>query len=208
MQHIFKQHDTTRHPIQCYLPTIQHNGRGIKKFYQTSFQCLAKMTQAHNTVQEYTGTLVENAISQALTKVKDAVTPSSTTVDASIQGINNTNPSYQSNWTSTWPTSNPTMSHTPHIDTHPTYRHQEACTNPQTNVIRQYLYQTPSDFNQLVVEFFRHQMELAHSTQCLHQQTTGALHNIAKSSSLQENLHFINEIPMFKAIDLNHLMNV
>ena len=34
----------------------------------------------------------------------------------------------------------------------------------------------------------------------LHQQTTDALNNIAKSSSLQENLHF-NDIPIFKAKD-------
>ena len=45
---------------------------------------ITKMTQAHNTVQEHTGKPIENAISQALTKVQDTVTPSSTTVDASI----------------------------------------------------------------------------------------------------------------------------
>ena len=37
--------------------------------------------------------------------------------------------------------------------------------------------------------------------QCLHQQTTDALNNITKSSSLQENVHFINDIPIFKAKD-------
>ena len=34
-------------------------------------------------------------------------------------------------------------------------------------------------------------MELTYSTQLLHQQTTDALNNIAKSSLLQENLDFI-----------------
>ena len=65
----------------------------------------------------------------------------------------------------------------------------------------QHPHQTPSDFNKFVVKLFRCQTELAHSTQCLHQQTTDALHNIAKSSSLQENLHFIIDIPMFKTKD-------
>ena len=51
------------------------------------------------------------------------------------------------------------------------------------------------------MELFRHQTELTHSTQYLHQQTTDALNYIAKSSSLQENEHFINDIPIFKAKD-------
>ena len=42
-------------------------------------------------------------------------------------------------------------------------------------------------------------MELTQSTQPLHQQTTGAVNDIARFSSLQENLHFINDIPIFKA---------
>ena len=44
-------------------------------------------------------------------------------------------------------------------------------------------------------------MELTYSIQLLHQQTTDAQNDIAKSSSLQENLHFINDIPIFKAKD-------
>ena len=52
-----------------------------------------------------------------------------------------------------------------------------------------------------MVDLLKHQTDLAHNTQHLHQQTTDALHNIAKSSALQENVHFINDIPMFKAKD-------
>ena len=48
---------------------------------------------------------------------------------------------------------------------------------------------------------FRRQTELTHSTQWLHQQTTDVLNNIAKSSSFQENQHFINNIVLFKAKD-------
>ena len=60
---------------------------------------------------------------------------------------------------------------------------------------------TSFDLNQSVVELFRRQTELTHSTQQLHQQTTDALNNIAKSSSFQENQHFICDIPIFKAKD-------
>ena len=59
----------------------------------------------------------------------------------------------------------------------------------------------PLVFKQSVVECFRCQTKLKHSTQCLHQQTTDALENITKSSSLQENQHFINDIPIFKPKD-------
>ena len=52
-----------------------------------------------------------------------------------------------------------------------------------------------------MVDLLRCQTELAHSTQCSHQQTTDALHNIATSSALQEDLHFIHDIPTFKAKD-------
>ena len=54
------------------------------------------------------------------------------------------------------------------------------------------------DFNQFVVELFRCQTELTHSTQWLHQQTVVTLENIAKSFSFQENQHFINDIPISK----------
>ena len=65
----------------------------------------------------------------------------------------------------------------------------------------------PPDFNQSVVDVLKHQTELAHSTQHLHQQTTDAIHNIAKSSALQENLHFFPDIPMFKAKDPQFSVN-
>ena len=59
----------------------------------------------------------------------------------------------------------------------------------------------PFDFNQSVVEFFQFQTELMHSTQCLHQQIMDALEDIARSSTFQENQHFINDISIFKAKD-------
>ena len=40
-----------------------------------------------------------------------------------------------------------------------------------------------------------------HRTQCLHQQMIDVLENIARSSTFQENQHFRNNIPIFKAND-------
>ena len=81
MQCIFKQHNTTRQPICHYPATIQHNGRGIENFTQEVSSDITKKTQAHNTAQEHTGKVIENAVSQALTKAQDTVTPSFPRVD-------------------------------------------------------------------------------------------------------------------------------
>ena len=66
---------------------------------------------------------------------------------------------------------------------------------------QQHPSQNSVNFNQSVIELFRCQDELTHSTQCLHKQTTDTLDNIDKSSSLKENLLLINDIPIFKAKD-------
>ena len=72
---------------------------------------------------------------------------------------------------------------------------------PQTYTNQHDPSQATTNFNKSVVEFFRCQMELTHSAQLLHQQTRDALNNIAKTSSIQENLHFINDIPILKVKD-------
>ena len=46
-----------------------------------------------------------------------------------------------------------------------------------------------------------------HSTQWLHHQTTDALENIAKFSLFQENQHFTNLIPIFKA-EINKVVSL
>ena len=46
-------------------------------------------------------------------------------------------------------------------------------------------------FNHSVIKFIQWQMELTHSTQHFHQQTMDASQNIARSSTFQENQHFI-----------------
>ena len=72
-------------------------------------------------------------------------------------------------------------------------------TSPHAYVNQQPSNHTQFNFNQSVVELFRCKTELTHSTQWLHQQMTDAFENIAKSSSFQENQHFITDIPVYKA---------
>ena len=143
----------------------------------------------------------KNSVSQALTKAQSTTT-SSTSIDTRNFGTNYANPSYETSWTSAWPTSNHTMPLQPEINTHQIHRPYKSYTPPQTYKNQQHLNQTLFNFNQSVFKCFRCQTELTHSTQCLHQQTTDALNNIAISYPLQENLHFINNIPIFKAKDL------
>ena len=99
------------------------------------------------------------------------------------------------------------MSQQPDIDTHQTHRTYKAHTPPQNYTNQQHPSQTTTNFNESVIELFRHQTELSQSTQCLHQQTTDALTNITKSSSLKKNVHFINDIPCLKPKTPNPLMN-
>ena len=176
----------------------------LKNFTKQVLNDITKMVQAHNTAQEHTGKLIENAISQTLTKAWDIVASSPTTVNTNIQDINYTSPSYESNWDIVGPHSIP-LCHTPdkltHIQHIDTKKHEQIQKLIQLNNNRMsfWISSNPPDFNQSVVELLKCPTELTHSTQCLHQQTTDALHSITKSSSLQENLHFIHDIPMFKA---------
>ena len=86
-------------------------------------------------------------------------------------------------------------------DMYHSQRPYETPTSSHAYVNQQCPNQTSFDLNQSVVELFRRQTKLTHSTQWLHQQTTDALNNIAKSSSFQENQHFISGIFIFKAKD-------
>ena len=100
-----------------------------------------------------------------------------------------------------WHTTHPNIPHAPCVNTNPAYRHKELQTNTQSNSPKQQIYQTPTDLNLSVLDLLRYQTDLAHNMQPLHQQPRDSLHNIAKSSALQENVHFFNHIPIFKAKD-------
>ena len=161
---------------------------------------ITKISQAYNTSQEKTGKLKENAISQALTKAQNINTQANP-IDTINFETNCARPHHETSLTSTWPTYNYNMPQQPEINIHQVYRPYEDHTPPQTHTNQLCPYQNSLDLNQSVVELFRHQTELTHSTQCLHQQTTDALSSIATSSSHQENLHFINDMSIFKAKD-------
>ena len=172
----------------------------LKNFTHKVSGDVTKITQAHNTEQENTGKLIENAILQALTKAQSTTLHPLAQILEILELIMHT--PYETSWTSAWPTSNHTVAQKPEINMHQIHRHCEEHTPPQTYINQQHPSQIPVNLNQSAIELFRHQNELTHSTQCLQQQTTDVLNNITKSSSLQENLHFINDIPIFKAKDL------
>ena len=93
------------------------------------------------------------------------------------------------------------MSQQPDSDTYHTQRLYEPHSSPHAYVNQQSPSQTFFNFNQAIIKLFRCQTELTYSVKYLHQQTTDALTNIAKSSSLQENQHCINDMPKFKVKD-------
>ena len=101
------------------------------------------MTQAHNTAQEHTGKLIENAISKALSKTQDTTASPPNTLHASTRNATYASTAYDSHQTSSWPPAQPAISQTPWINTHPTYKHQESQTNTQTDNIEQQVHQTP-----------------------------------------------------------------
>ena len=137
----------------------------------------------------------------ALTKAQDITHPTATIDSRNFRVNHTTNSSYETNWTSPWPITNIVMSQQLENDTNQTQRPYETHTSPHAYVNQQPPNQTFFDFKKSVIELFRCPTELAHSTQCLHQQTTEVLNNIAKSSLLQENLYFINDISIFKSKD-------
>ena len=125
--------------------------------------------QAYSTAQENTGKLTENAISQAVTRAQNTTT-SSRNFRVTVQTHHMT--------------SNLAMSKQPDIDTHQTHRAYAAHIPPHTCTKQQHLNETSINFNESIIELLMHQTELTYSTQHLHQQTTEALNNIIKSSSL------------------------
>ena len=115
-----------------------------------------------------------------------------------------TQASQETSWTSAWPTHNYNMSQLSEINTHQVYRPYNDHTPPQTHTNQLYPNQACLDLNQSVIELFRCQTKLTQNMQYLCQQTSDTLNCIARSYSHQENLHFINDISIFKA---NLLMN-
>ena len=159
---------------------------------------ITKITQAYTPAKKNTGKLIENMIWQALTKSQDS-TPPYPGLDSRCNQKSNS--SYEVNWKSSWPTTNYAMQQQPSNDTYHLQRPCETSTSPQAYVNQHSPNQNTFDFNKSVFELFWWETELTHSTHQLYQQTADAWNNTAKSSSFQENQHFISDIPIFKAKD-------
>ena len=114
----------------------------MKNFTKQVPNNITKMTQAHNTAQEHTGKLIEIAISKALSKTQDTAASPPTTVNVSARNLTYAGPRFDSHQTSSWPSAQPTISHIPHINTHPTYRCHESQTNIKTENSEQQVHQT------------------------------------------------------------------
>ena len=177
----------------------------LKTFTTIVSSNISEMTLAHKTAQENTGKMIENSISQAITKTQDTTVSPPATSYTNHQNIIYTSSTYNIHSAPNWYSDNYNRQNRSHGNTHPTYRHEELQTHPYTDFSDPQIHQISTNLNQSVVKLLRHQTDLAHNTQCL--QTTDALHNIAKSSALQENVHFTNDIPIFKAKDFDEWLD-
>ena len=81
----------------------------LKSFTNKVPVILQKSHRHYNRAQENTGNLMENAISQPLTKAQNTTT-SPTSGNPGHFEVNYANSSCETNWASAWPTSNLAMS--------------------------------------------------------------------------------------------------
>ena len=91
---------------------------------------ITKITQANAAIQENMGKLIQNAIIQVPTKAQDVTSPAAP-IDCRNFGVKHTtNSSYETNWTSPWPTPNIVMSQQLENDTYQIQRPYETHTSP------------------------------------------------------------------------------
>ena len=161
---------------------------------------LNKITWACTTAWENTGKLMENAISQILTRTQGS-TPTEASPPRESWTLDQSE--YQTlHMMQTWQFPGKQIIlvyHNTLMRKHITYKYCRRHPCAPCYVSQQQPNLTPFDFNKFVVELFQCQMKLTHSTQHLQCQMTHALQNIARSSMFQKNQYFINDIPIFKA---------
>ena len=117
---------------------------------------ITKITQACTAAQENTSKLIENAISQALTKPQDITSPNPT-IDSRSNLMSTS--SYETNWT---------YYGMPQQSNNDTYHLQISYQTPTSfhaYVNQQPPNQTSFELDPSLVELFRRQTELTHSTQ-------------------------------------------
>ena len=159
---------------------------------------ITKITQAYTTAQVNNGKLIQNGISQALTKPHDSASPNPT-LDSRSSWTSNS--SYKANWTLSWAPTNDNMQQQSNNDM---YHLQRPCEIHISTCLCNPAVPKPNLF--WLQSIHSWETELTHSTQQLHQQTKHTLNNIAKLSSFQENQHFISDKHIFKAKDPQNLL--
>ena len=158
----------------------------LKTFTTLVSSNISEMTLAHKTAQENMGKMIENAISQALSKTHDITVCPPTTSYTNHHNVTYTSFPYNVHSTPNWHSHNYNRQSTSKGNTHPTYIQEELQTHPYTDSHEPQTHQTSPHLNQSVVKCLRLQTDLAQNTQCLHQQTIDTLHNIAKSSAYKK----------------------
>ena len=130
---------------------------------------ITKITQAYTAAQENMGKLIESAVSQTVTKAQD-VTPPSVTTDSRTLELMIQQTTHMKQIGPLPGQQLPLLCHYSWNMTQiQTQRPYETDTSLHVYANQQLPDQTFFDFNQSIVELFRHQTELTHSTQHLHQ---------------------------------------
>ena len=105
----------------------------LRMFFTVSSD-ITKITQVCTAAQENSGKLIENILSQALTKPQDIIPPNHTVDSRSSQTSNS---SYETNWTSSWPTANFGIPQQSNNVMYHWQRHYETPTSPHACVNQQ-----------------------------------------------------------------------
>ena len=103
----------------------------LRNFTHEVSDDITKIIQAYTTAQENTGKLIENGVSQVLTKQQD-ITPPNPTVDSRSNQRSYSH--YETNWTSSWPTARFGVPQQSNNDTYYSQRPSETPTPPHSYV--------------------------------------------------------------------------
>ena len=134
---------------------------------KTAYQKWLRPTKLHKNRQE-------NSISQVLAKPQDTTVPTSATLNNNTQDITYAHPPYILHQTPTWSTVHPNMAHTPNSTMHTAYGYMEVLAPTNLTALNHRFAKPTPISHQSVIDPLRHQTDLAHSTQHLHQQTMDA----------------------------------
>ena len=137
----------------------------LKNFKEKVSGDITKIMQACMGAQETTGQLIENAISQALPKLQDVMSPNPATDSRTFRTNCASNSSNETKWTSSLQTNSFGIPQHPNNEAYHAQKPYETSVTPHAYVNQQPPNLIPFDFNQSVFKLFRCQTELTPSTQ-------------------------------------------